>query len=148
MIILWAIGGYLAVLIVISLVKSRKVADQDDFMVAGRGVPALFLVGTLVCTWIGSGSLFGGAGRAFREGFSALWLSAGAWAGIAVVYALLARLGPDSLPLGLFELPLTYDYIIYPAATASIVALVAVSLATKPSDEAKWRPFWAPADAD
>jgi Na+/proline symporter len=125
-IILWAIGGYLAVLIVISLVKSRKVADQDDFMVAGRGVPALFLVGTLVCTWIGSGSLFGGAGRAF---------------------ALLARLGPDSFPLGLFELPLTYDYIIYPAATASIVALVAVSLATKPSDEAKWRPFWAPADA-
>ncbi|HEX6200702.1 MAG TPA: hypothetical protein VF150_10590, partial [Thermoanaerobaculia bacterium] len=64
-----------------------------------------------------------------------------------VVFALLARLGPDSLPLGLFELPLTYDYIIYPAATASIVALVAVSLATKPSDEAKWRPFWAPADA-
>ena len=36
-------------------------------MVAGRGVTATFLVGTLVCTWIGSGSLFGGAGRAFRH---------------------------------------------------------------------------------
>jgi SSS family solute:Na+ symporter/sodium/proline symporter len=90
-IFLWAIGGYLAFLIVVSVIKSRKVAGQDDFMVAGRGVPALFLVGTLVCTWIGSGSLFGGAGRAFREGFSALWLSAGAWVGIALVYALAPR---------------------------------------------------------
>jgi solute:Na+ symporter, SSS family len=60
-------------------------------MVAGRGVSAVFLVGTLVCTWIGSGSLFGGAGRAFREGFSALWMSAGAWIGIAIVYFLAPR---------------------------------------------------------
>ena len=33
----------------------------DDFMVAGRRVSAWFLAGTLVCTWMGSGSLFGGA---------------------------------------------------------------------------------------
>ena len=71
--------------------KGRKVTTQDEFMVAGRGVSAVFLVGTLVCTWIGSGSLFGGAGRAFREGFSALWMSAGAWIGIAIVYFLAPR---------------------------------------------------------
>lgn len=82
---------YLAVMIVISVVKSRRVKTQDDFMVAGRGVTAAFLVGTLVCTWIGSGSLFGGAGRAFREGFSALWMSAGAWVGIAIVFFLAPR---------------------------------------------------------
>jgi SSS family solute:Na+ symporter/sodium/proline symporter len=85
------IVAYLAVMIVISVVKSRRVKTQDDFMVAGRGVTAAFLVGTLVCTWIGSGSLFGGAGRAFREGFSALWMSAGAWVGIAIVYFLAPR---------------------------------------------------------
>jgi SSS family solute:Na+ symporter/sodium/proline symporter len=84
----WAIGVYLAVLIAISIRKSRNVKTQDDFMVAGRNVTATFLVATLVCTWIGSGSLFGGAGRAFREGFSALWMSAGAWVGIAIVYFL------------------------------------------------------------
>jgi SSS family solute:Na+ symporter/sodium/proline symporter len=60
-------------------------------MVAGRRVSALFLAGTLVCTWIGSGSLFGGAGRAFRNGFSALWMSAGAWLGIVIVYFLAHR---------------------------------------------------------
>lgn len=88
---LWAIVAYLVCMIVISVVKSRRVKTQDDFMVAGRGVTAAFLVGTLVCTWIGSGSLFGGAGRAFREGFSALWMSAGAWVGIAIVYFLAPR---------------------------------------------------------
>jgi len=90
-IILWAIGIYLAFLLAISFYKSRQIKTQDDFMVAGRGVTTLFLVGTLVCTWIGSGSLFGGAGRAFRQGFSALWMSAGAWIGIAIVFFLAHR---------------------------------------------------------
>jgi SSS family solute:Na+ symporter/sodium/proline symporter len=88
---LWAIVVYLVFMIGVSVYKSFKVKTQDDFMVAGRGVTAAFLVGTLVCTWIGSGSLFGGAGRAFREGFSALWMSAGAWVGIAIVYFLAPR---------------------------------------------------------
>ena len=88
---LWAIAAYLLFLIYVSWRKSRQIETQDDFMVAGRHVSALFLVGTLVCTWIGSGSLFGGAGRAFRQGFSALWMSAGAWVGIAIVYWLAPR---------------------------------------------------------
>ncbi len=91
MIYVWAVAIYLAFLIAVSIYKSRQIKDQDDFMVAGRNVTATFLVATLVCTWIGSGSLFGGAGRAFREGFSALWMSAGAWVGIAIVYFLAHR---------------------------------------------------------
>lgn len=91
MIYLAVILAYILLLVGISVYKSRKVRTQDDFMVAGRAVPWYFLVGTLVCTWIGSGSLFGGAGRAFREGFSALWLSAGAWIGIAIVYFLAGK---------------------------------------------------------
>ncbi len=91
MIYVWAVAIYLAFLIAVSVYKSRQIKDQDDFMVAGRNVTATFLVATLVCTWIGSGSLFGGAGRAFREGFSALWMSAGAWVGIAIVYFLAHR---------------------------------------------------------
>ena len=91
MIYIVAVTLYLAFLIGIAIKKSRQIKSQEDFMVAGRGVSAMFLVGTLVCTWIGSGSLFGGAGRAFREGFSALWMSAGAWVGIAIVYFLAPR---------------------------------------------------------
>lgn len=82
---------YLGVLVAIGLYKSRGVKTQDDFMVAGRKASAMFLAGTLICTWIGSGSLFGGAGLAFRMGFSQLWMSAGAWVGIAIVYFLAHR---------------------------------------------------------
>jgi SSS family solute:Na+ symporter/sodium/proline symporter len=91
MIYVWAVAVYAAFLITVSITRSRRVKNQEDFMVAGRRVSTLFLVGTLVCTWIGSGSLFGGAGRAFREGFSALWMSAGAWVGLVIVYFLAPR---------------------------------------------------------
>lgn len=88
---IYVIAIYLAILVGVSIYKSRSVKTQEDFMVAGRVVPWYLLVGTLVCTWIGSGSLFGGAGRAYREGFSALWMSAGAWVGIAIVYFLAGK---------------------------------------------------------
>ncbi len=83
--------GYVLVLLGVSVYKSRTVKSADDFMVAGRSVPVYMLVATLVCTWIGSGSLFGTAGLTFRTGVSELWFSTGAWVGILVVYFLAAR---------------------------------------------------------
>lgn len=83
--------AYLALLIGVAVRKSRQVKTKADFMVAGRSVPTFLLVATLVCTWIGSGSLFGGAGLAFRMGVGDLWMSAGAWFGILAVMFLAAR---------------------------------------------------------
>lgn len=82
---------YVLMLLGISVYKSRTVKTDEDFMVAGRGVPVYMLVATLVCTWIGSGSLFGTAGLTFRTGISELWFSAGAWVGILVVYKIAGR---------------------------------------------------------
>ncbi|HXE81670.1 MAG TPA: sodium:solute symporter family protein [Vicinamibacterales bacterium] len=86
-----AVIAYLAFLLVISLYRSTTVRTGDDFLVAGRTLTASVLVFTLLATWIGSGSLFGGAGLGYRAGFPALWQSAGAWAGIALVYFLAGR---------------------------------------------------------
>lgn len=83
--------AYLLVLVTVAIVKSRQVKTKADFMVAGRSVPTYLLVATLVCTWVGSGSLFGGAGLAFRMGVGDLWMSAGAWLGIIVVMFIAAR---------------------------------------------------------
>ena len=82
---------YLVLLIGVIIYKSRLVKSEEDFVVAGRGVPVYLLVGTLVCTWIGSGSLFGTAGLSFRSGFGELWFSAGAWVGIVVIYFIAER---------------------------------------------------------
>ncbi|MCE7944447.1 MAG: hypothetical protein DYG95_22965 [Chlorobi bacterium CHB1] len=43
---------------------------------------------------------------------------------------------------GIHLLPMETDYIIIPAAIASILTLIVVSLLTPPPAEAKWRPFW------
>lgn len=86
-----AVVLYVLVLLGVAVYRSRAVKTQDDFMVAGRKTSTVFLVATLVCTWIGSGSLFGGAGLAFREGLSMLWFSAGAWIGIVIVYFIAHR---------------------------------------------------------
>ncbi|HSG81026.1 MAG TPA: sodium:solute symporter family protein, partial [Gemmatimonadota bacterium] len=82
---------YPIALIAVSLWRSRGVKSHEDFMVAGRSVPVLMLVGTLVCTWIGSGSLFGGAGLAYRTGIAELWFSFGAWMGLVVAYFIAGR---------------------------------------------------------
>ena len=88
---LTAVLVYLSILVLIGTVRRRRVKTGDDFLVAGRTLPARVLVFTLLATWIGSGSLFGGAGLGYRAGFPALWQSAGAWAGIALVYFIAPR---------------------------------------------------------
>jgi SSS family solute:Na+ symporter/sodium/proline symporter len=82
---------YPLILIGVSIWRSRGVTSHEDFAVAGRSVPVALLVGTLVCTWIGSGSLFGGAGLAFRTGIAELWFSSGAWVGLVAAYFLAGR---------------------------------------------------------
>jgi SSS family solute:Na+ symporter len=88
---LLAVIAYLAALTVVGFWRSKRVHTGDDFLVAGRTLPARVLVFTLLSTWIGSGSLFAGAGLGYRAGFPALWQSAGAWVGIALVYFLAPR---------------------------------------------------------
>jgi Na+/proline symporter len=87
----WIILAYLIVLLGFNLWRSFKVKSQEDFMVAGRSLTMPVLVFTLVCTWIGSGTFIAGAEFAYHAGFSALWMAAGAWAGIVVIYFLAAR---------------------------------------------------------
>jgi len=89
---LWVILAYLLVLFCFNFWRSFKIKSQEDFMVAGRSLSMPVLVFTLVCTWIGSGTFIAGAEFAYNAGFSALWMAAGAWVGIVVIYFLAARI--------------------------------------------------------
>ena len=81
-----SIAIYLLALVGVGIYKTKMVKSSEDFMVAGRILPWYILVGTLLATWMGSGSLFSGAGLGYRNGPAALWSSAGAWLGIALIY--------------------------------------------------------------
>ena len=79
------------VLLTVSVTRMVKLKTHADFMVADRKLSAAVLVFTLLCSWIGAGSLFGGAEFAYRKGLASLWLPAGGWAGLLVVYFIAGR---------------------------------------------------------
>ncbi|MEO6815311.1 MAG: sodium:solute symporter family protein [Edaphobacter sp.] len=85
------LGIIVFVLLAVSLVSLRNVKTKADYLVAGRSLPAFVLVFTLLCSWIGSGSLLGGAENAYRHGFAALWQAGGGWAGLLLIYFIAPR---------------------------------------------------------
>jgi Na+/proline symporter len=89
---LYVILAYLLVLAGFNFYRSKQVKSQEDFMVAGRKLSLTVMVFTLVCTWIGSGTFIAGAEYAAKAGWSSLWLPAGAWVGIAIIYFLAAKI--------------------------------------------------------
>ena len=84
--------AYLLALTTLNFIRSRRIKNQEQFMVAGRSLKWQVMVFTLICTWIGSGTFISGAEFASKSGFSALWLSAGAWVGIVLIYFLAAKI--------------------------------------------------------
>ena len=76
--------AYLVVIAAIGIWRSRRIHGQNDFMIAERHVSTFMMVMTLIVTWTGAGSLIGGAGLAYRQGFSELWMAVGAWIAILV----------------------------------------------------------------
>ncbi len=85
------LGIIVFVLLAVSLGSLRNVKTKADYLVAGRSLPAFVLVFTLLCSWIGSGSLLGGAENAYRHGFAALWQAGGGWAGLLLIYFIAPR---------------------------------------------------------
>ena len=78
-------------LLAVSLSRVHKTKTKADYLVAGRSLPAFVLIFTLLSSWIGSGSLLGGAENAYKHGFAALWQSAGGWAGLILIYFIAPR---------------------------------------------------------
>jgi len=85
------LGIIVVTLLGVSLARLGGVKTKADYLVAGRSLPAFVLVFTLLSSWIGSGSLLGGAENAYRHGFAALWQAAGGWAGLGLIYFIAPR---------------------------------------------------------
>ncbi|HTV09391.1 MAG TPA: sodium:solute symporter family protein [Candidatus Aquilonibacter sp.] len=85
------LGLIVLALLGVSLARLGKVKTKADYLVASRSLGAFVLVFTLLSSWIGSGSLLGGAENAYKHGFAALWQAAGGWAGLALIYFIAPR---------------------------------------------------------
>ena len=85
------LGIIVVALLGVSLGRLGRVKTKADYLVAGRSLPAFVLVFTLLSSWIGSGSLLGGAENAYKHGFAALWQAAGGWTGLLLIYFIAPR---------------------------------------------------------
>jgi solute:Na+ symporter, SSS family len=85
------LGIIVLALLTVSITRIGKVKTKADYLVAGRSLPTFVLVFTLLSSWIGSGSLLGGAENAYRHGFSALWQGGGGWGGLLLIYFIAPR---------------------------------------------------------
>jgi solute:Na+ symporter, SSS family len=87
----WVLGAIVLTLLTVSLSRLSKIKTKADYLVAGRSLPVFVLVFTLLSSWIGSGSLLGGAENAYNHGFAALWQAAGGWTGLLLIYFIAPR---------------------------------------------------------
>lgn len=58
--LLWYVIGYGVFMILLGIFYSKKVSTSDDFILAGKSLGPIVLMGTLLATWVGSGTVTGG----------------------------------------------------------------------------------------
>ncbi len=70
--ILLFIGIYMLVIIGLGLFYSRRIHEADDLTVAGRQLNFIFIVPSIIATWICAGAMMGAAGYAFLFGMQGI----------------------------------------------------------------------------
>jgi Na+/proline symporter len=66
-----ALGVYLGLLLVVSIVANRRVQSEEDYIVAGRRLPLSLATATLFATWFGAGTVLTAADEIRVEGLKA-----------------------------------------------------------------------------
>ncbi|TCJ02457.1 sodium:solute symporter family protein [Cytobacillus praedii] len=85
---------YLALMALIGVYFGKKsVKNSDDFMVAGRSLPLFVVMGTLLATFVGSGTVVGGASFIYQYGpFAAIFNLSGGIVGAIVLYFIAGKI--------------------------------------------------------
>ncbi|MBN8209629.1 sodium:solute symporter family protein [Bacillus sp. NTK071] len=92
--LLWFVIAYGILMVGLGIYFSKKVSNSEDFILAGKGLGALVLTGTLLATWTGSGSISGGeTSMAYSYGIIPAFLMAiPTIVGILVLYIIAPRI--------------------------------------------------------
>lgn len=91
--LLWGIAAFMGLQFAIGVLVSRRVATEDDYLVAGRRMGPLLVTGSIFATWFGAETILGGAGNAHARGVSIASTEPFAY-GLCIVLAGLVFAGP------------------------------------------------------
>ncbi len=93
----WILGiallGYLGVLTLLSIVATKQVNTEEDYLVAGRKLPLFLCWGTLIATWFGAATMTAAAESSRAEGLLGVILDPFACAA-TLIYAGIFFAGP------------------------------------------------------
>ena len=67
-IIFTGVGIYMAIMLCIGILASKKADSTTNFIVAGRRMPIWIGSATIIATWFGGGTMMGGAGASYERG--------------------------------------------------------------------------------
>ncbi|WP_264737718.1 sodium:solute symporter family protein [Cytobacillus firmus] len=89
-----AVAIYLVFMALIGVYFAKKsVKNSDDFMVAGRSLPLFVVMGTLLATFVGSGTVVGGASFIYQYGpFAAIFNLSGGIVGAIILYFIASKI--------------------------------------------------------
>ncbi|MFC3420000.1 sodium:solute symporter [Salinicoccus hispanicus] len=59
-VLIWFVVGYGVFMLLLGMYYSKKISSSEDFILAGKSLGPVVLMGTLLATWVGSGSVTGG----------------------------------------------------------------------------------------
>lgn len=59
-VLIWFVVGYGIFMLILGVFYSKKISSSEDFILAGKSLGPIVLMGTLLATWVGSGSVTGG----------------------------------------------------------------------------------------
>ncbi|MBN1838240.1 MAG: hypothetical protein JW820_20445, partial [Spirochaetales bacterium] len=94
------IAVYVGFMLYIGFYFSKRKKGFDDYFMAGRGLTAPLLVGTLVSTFYGLDTLFGTSEVGFFEGISAFFAYSLPYTLLYIVMAFLAPKFKEKFPKG------------------------------------------------
>ncbi|MFC4557726.1 sodium:solute symporter [Virgibacillus kekensis] len=92
--LLWYVIAYGIIMVILGVYYSKKVSKSEDYILAGKSLGTLVLTGTLIATWVGSGSVTGGqTSMAYSFGLiPAFLLTIPSVIGIIALYFLSSRI--------------------------------------------------------
>lgn len=90
----WVVVAYFIVMVAVGFYFVKKTKTQDDFSLANRSLPGIVVAGTLMATWMGSGTVVGGGNSlAYQHGlWVALIFGMASPLGVAVMYFLSGKI--------------------------------------------------------
>ncbi|EMR06642.1 Propionate transporter [Bhargavaea cecembensis DSE10] len=88
-----AVVVYLILMALLGVYFAKSsIKNSDDFMVAGRSLPLWIVIGTLLATFVGSGTVVGGASFIYQYGpFAAIFNLSGGFVGAFILYLIASK---------------------------------------------------------